>query len=417
MKRWFAAAFAVLLFLPLTVSAEAVLQMPPLFEASFLQGWLCREWSAERWQQEFAAMKSLGFRAVILQSAVDLTYEKTETEKPETDSSAYRLTDAAALYPTALLPDSGEACALGRALQAAGETGMQLYIGTVSDSRWWNYGWGSPTSDYSDWLAENTAANLTVIREIAEQFGDEYSAQIAGFYYNNEIWNMDAACAGTDEGRTAALLAAQIGDVKDAVRGAFPGKPLLLSPFYNNTLSDAASYAAFWQAIVQKAGLGQEDIIALQDGCGRDYAPEVIRAWQSALQGALDGRLTVWVNNETFGSDMKPVQLSRLKQDYLASSDARRHILFSWNHYYSRLSDAAHAEFADGFETFLDRTAGDVNGDGRTDPDDPEALSSLLGAERTALADWCAGDLDGSGALNAADLTLLRRRIIGNTQN
>ena len=111
MKRMIAVLFAVLLLFPLAVTAETK-QAFPLFESSFLQGWLCRDWTKERFKQELHDMKAAGFRSLILQSAVDLTHT-------ETDSAA------SALYPSSLASGSEQSRALEYALQAAAETGMQ----------------------------------------------------------------------------------------------------------------------------------------------------------------------------------------------------------------------------------------------------------------------------------------------------
>ncbi len=56
---------------------------------------------------------------------------------------------------------------------------------------------------------------------------------------------------------------------------------------------------------------------------------------------------------------------------------------------------------------------GDLNADGVCSTADAVLLRKwLLGIPDTALADWRAGDLDGSGSLNAADLTLLKRLLL-----
>ncbi len=54
---------------------------------------------------------------------------------------------------------------------------------------------------------------------------------------------------------------------------------------------------------------------------------------------------------------------------------------------------------------------GDVTADGKCDHDDAAALELYL-ISGTAPADWSAGDLDGNGRLNAADLTMLKRLLL-----
>ena len=56
---------------------------------------------------------------------------------------------------------------------------------------------------------------------------------------------------------------------------------------------------------------------------------------------------------------------------------------------------------------------GDVNADGTVSVADAVALQKYLLTEVRALPDWSAGDLDQNGRLNAADLTLLKRLLLG----
>ena len=54
---------------------------------------------------------------------------------------------------------------------------------------------------------------------------------------------------------------------------------------------------------------------------------------------------------------------------------------------------------------------GDVNADGKFDAKDPAALQSWL-LKTGKIADWKAGDIDGNGKLNAADLTLMKQMLL-----
>jgi hypothetical protein len=59
-----------------------------------------------------------------------------------------------------------------------------------------------------------------------------------------------------------------------------------------------------------------------------------------------------------------------------------------------------------------ERTPGDVNADGEVTLADLVALQKFLLAETRTLADWQAADLDGNDKLNAADLTVLKRKLL-----
>lgn len=397
------AAAALLLQMP--ADAAEIPKFAPVFEASFLQGWYCREWSPEQWESEFAAMKDAGLKAVILQSIVDLSYAYNEGAGKKTDPASYSLKEASALYPSKLTDDHS-ADALEYALQAAEQTGMQVWIGTVSDNRWWSYGWGVPDEGFADWSAENAEQCCTVIREISEQFGERFDAQIAGYYYNNEIWNMDAACDGSDGGAYAEIIGSNLNSNIRMINEICPEKPLMISPFYNKDLSSSAAYAEFWQALIKNAGLRRYDIVACQDGGGRDYDSLTVQEWNEAVYAGISTHAQVWCNHETFGADGQTKPMETLRQNYLATVGcADQHILFSWNHYIHGKQDMD-------FEKLMQSMTGDVNGDGSCTIADAVCVSRWLRKDRAAMTVWRAADLDGNDSLNAADLSILKRRIL-----
>ena len=402
MKRLLTAVLAVLMLFSVTASADAE-QPAPLFEASFLQGWLCRDWTAERFAQELRDMKAAGFRALILQSTVDLTYVQTEADRPKTDPDAFAQDSAYALYPTALVSGSEQAHALEYALEAAEQTGMQIWIGLVNDGRWWNYGWGEPDADTEKWLSGNAADHCTVIREIRSLYGERYASQIAGFYWTNEYWNIEAEYAEAYAGQ----YARQLKTVRSQLAESFPAQRLMLSPFYNTALTDRETFCHFLTALVRGSGLRQTDIIALQDGAGRGYDAETIRAWTADAARAVANEVTVWVNNETCTPALQAVPVGQLRDDYLATQAAARHILFSWNHYYHG------TELETAYTQMLRGMAGDVNADGQCDRSDVLCVCGMLRGEAPQEAvNWSAADLDGSGSLDAADLTGVKRLLL-----
>lgn len=72
----------------------------PLISGSFLQGWLCRDWSQTRWNDELAAMKALGMETLIIQSSYDLATTASSSSAYGQDWSKYTLTSRYSLYPT-----------------------------------------------------------------------------------------------------------------------------------------------------------------------------------------------------------------------------------------------------------------------------------------------------------------------------
>lgn len=68
LRTFFAIGIALLHSIQAMPVSADVVESP--FTATFLQGWLCRDWTVERWNQEFAAAKAVGFDALILQSVL-----------------------------------------------------------------------------------------------------------------------------------------------------------------------------------------------------------------------------------------------------------------------------------------------------------------------------------------------------------
>lgn len=333
--------------------SHAVYESDSPFKSTFIQGWLCRDWTAERWEEEFSAMKDAGFESLIIQSVCDLTYEQADTSESTQNHESYSLSSAYTLYPSdieelsgAYVSSQNSGDALGLAFEAAKSADMQIYIGLVSDDRWWNYGWGLPQTDtegnpyFSDWCDINGSISADVITEIWERYGEEYGDYIAGWYYVNEIWNIDTACAGTDSGYYAEAIGENINYTINAINEVSPDKPLLISPFFNDTISTAEQYGKFWKDIFSCADFREGDIFAHQDGSGGEREPSVIREWALALKSAVETEngMLFQINNETFQTDYSSKPVDELRANIEATADlADERILFSWNHYYNPL--------------------------------------------------------------------------------
>ena len=289
---------------------------------------------------------------------------------------------------------------------------MQLWLGTVSDDMWWKYGWGMPhtngaASYLAAWSEENAALCAAVIEEIWQRYGETYADQIGGFYYVNEIWNIDAACLGTDGGLYARILGASIRQSVEAVQQSCPQVPLLISPFYNTDISSAAQFGAFLSDLLNAAQLRPCDIYAGQDGGGAERSPAVIREWTAAQADAVRGRMRFWVNCETFQSDYTSKPIDRLRADDEAVEDlVEGAVVFSWEHYYRGNS------LADAFKAFAaEPRQGDVDGDGLVSVTDVVMLQKwLLGVQTMAAP--AAADLYADGRVDVFDLAMLKRRVL-----
>ena len=231
---------------------------PSKFSATFIQNWLCRDWTKERWVQEFSDARTAGFDSLILQSVYDIVRGNCTDSGNAQDMHAYPSAESFCMFPSKQpatyhsSQNAGDALTL--VLEAAKETGMQLWLGTVNDDLWWKFGWGVPEGTYfSEWSISNATLCSELITEIGERYSADYGEQISGWYYVNEIWNMDAGCDGTDNGIYAEVISENIHATVTAVSECCPEKPVLISPFYNPDITDPASYTAFLTDILQKA--------------------------------------------------------------------------------------------------------------------------------------------------------------------
>ena len=412
MKKMISLLAAAVLAMPAALPMKAdCAERPSKFTASFIQGWYCSEWNESRWSEEFMAARDAGFDSLIIQSVFDIIRSGgTADGASERDPSAYTSTEYRCFYPTSYSPEYNYGDTLECALRAAEKCGIKLWIGTLYDEMWWKYGWGEPDDYFRDWSASNGKSCADIIEEIWERYGEKYGDQIAGWYYPNEIWNIDSACAGTDSGEYAELIGKSIGCSVDMIEKLCPEKPLMISPFYNPEISSSAQYSSFISDIVTVSGLRPVDVYAPQDCGGSGYSEEVIREWIAAQKEAVGGRMRFWVNNECFDKESAPMSIGTLSSNYYSTSDlAEKNILFSWDHYYA--SDNSLSEEFAGFS--MDNIMGDLNRDGVFSIADAVCLQKwLLSTPDAHISDWRLADLCGDGRIDGFDLCMMRSELI-----
>ncbi|HAN20875.1 MAG: hypothetical protein A2Y15_04665 [Clostridiales bacterium GWF2_36_10] len=319
---------------------------------SFIQSWLVRNWSQTRWDTECQNMADAGMKYIILQSVVDLTYN-TDTQLGQ-NPDTYVTTGVNSLYPSDLLElksaNTGND-ALKKCLEACKKTGIQVIIGLVSDNRWWLYGWGLPkmpdgstdiitNSYFAKFIEENADISNKIADEIYQKYGNDYKDQIYCWYYNNEIWNIDIACKGTDGGVYAKLLSNSFNLYLRYFNQITPGMPMMLSPFINPTLSTPDECGKMWKDIFKLTEFREGDIFSPQDSFGGNPSLDLDKWWVN-YKAAADAKpgLILWANNENFreGGSVATINEFVNKQINVTSKYAEANICFSWNHYYSPL--------------------------------------------------------------------------------
>lgn len=342
---------------------------------SFIQPWLFLYWDQARWEQEFAAMKELDMRYLIIQNSTSLEYE-TGDSAPDygEDYTKYPIKSSSyVIYPSEQ-PELKSYFNIGTdqlklCLEAAKKYDMQVIIGLDHDTRWWKFGWNdTPTlkkggtdavtdSYFYNFCTEKGDLSARMIKEIWANYGKEYGEQIFGWYYPQEIWNFVPACKGTDNAANAKIIGTMINYYIDAIEETASEKPLSLSPFMNFTISTAEEYGDFWRDILAAANLRSHDIFMPQDSIGNnpDRIGSELAVWTQELYSvSQDEGLKFWSNNETFTSNYTPAEVSRvIQQIEITDEFAERHVVFSWNHYYNPIYNSSFASYNDAFKAYI----------------------------------------------------------------
>lgn len=318
--------------------------------ASFIQPWLVQSWNVSRWETEILNMKKAGMDFVILQSVADTTYEKADTQDP----FACQMNSSSVIYPSSMpeFQNSNSYCgvdSLGNCLKACKKHGMKVMIGTISDSRLWNFGWtNKPTcpagvrdavngSYMTQWIKQYAERSERMMKEIMQRYGSQYKDQIYGWYYNPEFWNISSACKRTDSKTYAQIIGKSLTLFAQSCTKVSPGKPMLLSPFINPSLSSPEQCGKMWQDVFSYTQFRNGDIFCPQDSFGNNSTIH-LGDWYKHYKAAVNTKpgLKLWANNENFRTNYTVATLdSYIGQIKATEPYAERNICFSWNHYYS----------------------------------------------------------------------------------
>lgn len=316
--------------------------------ASFIQPWLVQNWNQSRWETEILNMKKAGMDFVILQSVGDLTYEDAKTQ----DALARKLKSCFVLYPSRMPEFRGGYCgidSLGNCLAACKKNGMKVMIGTISDNRLWSYGWSTKPecpggvrdvvngSYMTQWVKQYGERSDRMIKEIMQKYGSQYKEQIYGWYYNPEFWNISSACKGLDGKTYAQIIGKSLTLFAQSCTKASPGKPMLLSPFVNPSLSSPSQCSNMWKDVFSYTQFRKGDIFCPQDSFGNNPTMH-LSDWYKHYKDAVNSKpgLKLWANNENFRANYTIATLdSYIGQIKATEPYAEKNICFSWNHYYS----------------------------------------------------------------------------------
>ncbi|HEY3415004.1 MAG TPA: DUF4434 domain-containing protein [Armatimonadota bacterium] len=302
-----------------SLAAAAIAKPPPpkahpIANGTFIQDYLCRNWTDATWLAEFRYMKALGMRYMVFGAVAD---GKTHTCVYPTSLPGYHLVE----------PNTDP---LGACLRNAEKAGIRVFVGLNFHGDWWARG-----SYDSAWLNSQMEEGNRIADELYNRYHARYPRAFYGWYW---VWEVDNISAQSPS--KAATLSGALDVSVRHLKSLNPGMPVMLCPFMNYRLGTPALYRGFWERVFASCALGRGDIFAPQDCVGAGgLTLDNFAQWFAALRKAVDTKpgLVFWSDTETFyQDDWTSATLNRfvrqLKgvQPYVEGS-----ITFAWSHYYS----------------------------------------------------------------------------------
>ena len=231
-------------------------------------------------------------------------------------------------------------------LNAAGEFGMQVFLGLGLDPAFWS---GAFDPDAS---AEK---NVALMLRLEDLYGD--SPALVGWYLPEEIDDRRFVASDVHEAAMRYL---------ERVAGAAherTGRLVMVAPYFGMT-PDGPAYAAWWDATLARAPI---DVIALQDGVGtrRTTTEEGVSVFAALAEVAERRGVALWSDLEVFEQihgwpvdtgawQARPADIDRVKHQLrLEAPHVAKIVVFDFVHYMSpRLGGDAEALYR-GYQAYL----------------------------------------------------------------
>lgn len=393
--------FSVLFALIISLGSNAALperRIDPVFTGSFLQSWLAASWDSERWEQEVNQMKEDGIEHLIIQSVADKASGSSGGEW-----TVYYDIDIPEFENAQFGENVVEA-----ALKALSGSGIKVYIGLACFDDFWY------TGGFSKQYNECCTVSAKLLKDICENYCDEYKDTLCGFYFTPEFSNIiwDSA--------SAKMMSKGLNTVIDVMNTYCPTLPIILSPFSTNYLSlGTVDAVAFWSKIVTYTSFRDGDILAPQDAVGAAFTSvdDLQKNWKifRTVVDSADVDLKLWANCESFtlyressiisgiavpdATENKmsvPATMDRFSYQLdIASRYCDNIITFSYNHYLSpnevdsRFIEAYRKYIANGYEVE------------KNEPSAPQVFEKSLNADGLVVLSW-------SKALDDSDIAYYR---------
>lgn len=286
----------------------------PRFSGSFIQEYLVRDWTNQRWDQEMNMLKEAGMEYLIYAPSLF------------TDTSGI----SHSVYPSKLTKKTMQGNSIEKCLQSAQKYGIRVFIGLNFNDRWWKV-------DYdASWLINQMEIGNKIADELVTLYKDKYKDTLYGWYWTWEVDNLNCM---TSERQS--ILAVALNTNLDHLSKITPDMPFMMSPFMNEKVGgNADEYRKMWENVFSKTHFRSGDIFAPQDCIGAGgLTLDHLEEWFSKLKQAVNTKpgLKFWGNVETFDQQFwVSAPLTRIvKQLEIVNGYVNNIICFAYSHYNS----------------------------------------------------------------------------------
>ncbi len=310
--------FALLLVLILLVSQSLYADSWPIVHGNFIQEWLSKSWSDEKWDLELSYLKEVGMKYIII----------SPTAFGIEEGHALRT-----LYPTKV--EGWREYFTGfdileNTLSAAKRAGLQVILGLNMNDLWWKKGIKDP-----DWLYQEIELGNMLAEEIYNLYFPRYKDTICAWYFVWEIDNLMIREKGVSE-----IIVNAFNKQIDFLNQLDPNLFFIWSPYMNSWQATEEEYRDFWIEVFKDVHFREGDVFSPMDCVGAGGTNlENVADWFAEFRKAVDTKpgLKLWSNAENFDyRDWTSAPIGRFVEQLKRVEEyVDDFITFSYSHYYS----------------------------------------------------------------------------------
>ncbi|MDO4536021.1 MAG: DUF4434 domain-containing protein [Clostridium perfringens] len=278
------------------------------FESSFIQAWYAKDFSKERWIEEFIMLKEKNIDEIILQSVFNTFHKEC-------------------FYKTNIKNFSSNSIDMIRnCLEAARETNCKVRIGLGESKLWWIYGVLNKR-----WILKEMELNKEFFNEIFNLYGEH--STLSGWYIPYELSDYFIVTKAQRKNINKFLK-----EICDNIKEK-SDLSIMISPYFSIRGPRILTIKAWGKALKEALENCKIDILALQDsvGAGFNKVNNIEKLFKYTKKATDDLKITLYADTETFkkrrGKLISATEEEFLERAYIIKNYVKGHIAFSINHY------------------------------------------------------------------------------------